>query len=263
MVGWSTNYNKRIIIKSNKYMAYIISELHGQYGGNLRVAEQMILQSKFGGADAVKVQLYSPDHDPNSKNGDKPGDFLSLTFDELKHLKEYADMLNIDFFSSVCDEERLGWCLKLGFDKIKIPNKRTIDKPELCEKVVAAGKYVLISINSKQIEDGGLPYKGDNVHYLYTEPLYPGMLEEINMPDFEKSYVEGYSDHTMGITAVVYALSRGAKIIEKHFTIDHSWQKTKEKAHACSMNFNELQQIKGFSRGLDILKNKKLYQYED
>lgn len=243
-------------------MSYIISELHGQYGGKLEVAEQMILQSKFGGADAVKVQLYSPDFDPKSLNGDKPGDYLSLTFDELKRLQKYAQMLNIEFFASFFDEERLQWCLDLDFPKLKIANWVSVNKRDLAEKAIATGKTTIMSINNDIITKEGKPFDAPNVHYLYTESLYPGMIEELTMPDFQNSFVEGFSDPTAGIVAVTYALAHGAKIIEKHFTLDRSWQKTKEKAHFGAMNYEELQQIKVLARGYDLIMNKKVYQYE-
>lgn len=243
-------------------MSYIISELHGQYGGKIAVAEQMILQSKFGGADAVKVQLYSPDFDSKSLNRDKPGDFLSLTFDELKHLKEYADMLRIDFFASFFDEERLEWCLKLNFPILKIANWASVNRRDLVGKAIATGRPVIMSINNEILAKEGKLFDAPNIHYLYTESSYPAMMEDLRMPDFNNSFVEGFSDHTPGITAVAYALAHGAKIIEKHFTLDHSWQKTKEKGHLAAMDYAQLQQIVGIARGMDILANKKVFQFE-
>ncbi len=241
-------------------MPYIISEIGGQFGGNMHVAEQMILQSKFGGADAVKFQLYSPDFDSSSTNHGEPGDYLSLTFDEVKQLQAYARQLNIEFFAAVFDSERLEWALELNFPKIKV-SRAMSEEPGLFEKVIASGKDAILSLNKDQIAQGK-PYDAPNIKYLYTEPTYPAMLEQIEMPDFDTSWLDGYSDHTPGLAACVYALSRGAKIIEKHFTVDHSWQKTKEKAQACSMNVEQLQQLQGFSRSIDILKHKKLYQYD-
>jgi len=243
-------------------MAYIISELHGQYGGKLEVAEQMILQSKFGGADAVKVQLYSPDFDPKSLNGKDPGDYLSLTFDELKRLQDYAQMLHIDFFASVFDDERLDWCLKLNFPILKIANWVSVNRRDLAERIVQTGKPVIMSINNDIITKEGKPFDASNVHYLYTESLYPGMIEELHMPDFGTSFVEGFSDPTAGIIAVTYALAHGAKIIEKHFTLEKGWQKTKEKAHFASMTVDELREIRSLARGYDLLLNKNLFQFE-
>ena len=242
-------------------MAYIISELHGQYGGKIAVAEQMILQSKFGGADAVKGQLYSEDFDKNSMDGDSPGDFLSLTFEELKSLKEYADMLHIDFFASFFDEERMQWGIDLDLPYLKIANWISREKPELVEKSIATGKKVIISLNNEQAKKGK-PYEAENVIYLYTEPLYPGRLEDMHIPNFVDSWFSGYSDHTIGNTAATYALARGAKILEKHFTVGKSWQKTKEGGHACSMDVDDLRQLHEFARGFSILEYKKVFQYE-
>lgn len=246
-------------------MAYIISELHGQYGGKIEAAEQMILQSKFGGADAVKVQLYSPERDPKAMNGDKPGDFLSLTFDEVKRLRDYAAMLHIDFFASAFDEERLEWCLKLDFPILKIANGVSVRERPLAEKIVKAAaqanKPVIMSINNEIITKEGKPFDAPHVHYLYTESLYPGMVEELFMPDFKNSFVEGFSDPTAGIAAATYALAHGAKIIEKHFTLEKSWQKTKEKAHFAAMTVEELRQLRALDRGFDIMTNKKLFQF--
>lgn len=241
-------------------MAYIISEICGQFGGKIEVAEQMILQSKFGGADAVKVQLYSPDFDSKSLNHDESGDYLSITFVDLKRLKEYADMLHIEFFASVFDEERLEWCLKLKLPKIKVSHAMS-EKPGLFEKVLKSGTQAILTLNEEQIM-AGKPYDNQNIIYLYTVPNYPGILEQVNMPDFGNSWLSGYSDHTPGLAACVYALSRGARVIEKHFTLNHGWQKTKEKAHLCSMNVNELQQLQGLARSIDILRNKKLFQFD-
>ena len=68
---------------------YIISELCGQWGGSVRRAEQMILQSKMGGADAVKVQLYDTYRMPG-ENREK-WEYLSMNRDNFKRLKEFAD----------------------------------------------------------------------------------------------------------------------------------------------------------------------------
>ena len=77
---------------------YIISELCGQWGGSVERAEQMILQSKMAGANAVKVQLW----DTYRMLGDNRElwEYLSMTKEQFLRLKEFADRLNIDFFAS-------------------------------------------------------------------------------------------------------------------------------------------------------------------
>ena len=79
---------------SKNKQVYIISELHPQHGGSLEQTKTMILQSKLAGANAVKVQLYNT----LSLHGDEERLFLQMTFDELKELKSYCDILSIELF---------------------------------------------------------------------------------------------------------------------------------------------------------------------
>ena len=86
---------------------FVISEIFPQHGGSLEVAEQMILQSKMAGADAVKVQLYGA----NQFGAERA--YLELNFDGLKRLKEYGERVGIDVFATPFTEERLEWCKEL------------------------------------------------------------------------------------------------------------------------------------------------------
>ena len=89
---------------------YIISELCGQWGGSVERAEQMILQSKMGGASAVKVQLYDTYRMPGENR--ERWEYLSMTRDQFTRLKEYSDSLNIDFFASAFHADRFSWLLE-------------------------------------------------------------------------------------------------------------------------------------------------------
>jgi sialic acid synthase SpsE len=229
---------------------YLISELHGQYSGDLNVAEQMILQSKMFGAHAVKVQLY----DPMRLNNNQRHQYLSLSFDDLKRLKEYADSLRIDFFASFFDQERLEWCLKLDLPVLKIASLALHRYPELCKEAVATGKRTLISLGMYDWQSQGVPFEARNVEYLYCVAKYPATLEDVEMPDFEASFFAGYSDHTVGTTACMVAIARGARIIEKHLTLSHSLQKDTEKAHACGMTFEELRTIRTFWDDVRVMR---------
>jgi len=241
-------------------MVYIISEISNQWGGSMNVAEQMILQSKMGGADAVKVQLFGNDWKPERCNPDSGKDYLSFTYDEAVSLRAYADMLRIDFFASPFDEERLEWCKELKLPFIKIGNGVYKKFPGLVKKAINSGLKVVISLDREEIGAGCL-FQNERITYLYTERKYPANLEDIDMPDFSQSFVSGYSDHTFGLSACFYALSRGAGMIEKHFTISKSWQKISESAHFGSMDFDELRTLKSFSRDINILRNRKTLSF--
>lgn len=231
---------------------YIISELHNQYSGDISLAQQMILQSKMAGANAVKVQLY----DAEKFYGNRQRQYLSLSFDEVRRLKEYADRLQIDFFASFFDEERLEWCLKLDFPVLKIASVVLEKYPELCQKAVKSGKRTLISLGRYDWKTKPLPFNAPNVEYLYCVAKYPTLLEELEMPDFHNSFFTGYSDHTIGIHACLYAIARGAQVLEKHFTLSPSLHKDTERGHACGMTFADLEQIRVFAEAVRVIERK-------
>ena len=87
---------------------FIISEISPQFGPDLEVAEQMILQSKLGGANAVKLQLYPAEL--FTKEPDSYVKSRELTFESFKRLKKYADVLGIALFATAFTEDRLAWC---------------------------------------------------------------------------------------------------------------------------------------------------------
>ncbi|MDH3728673.1 MAG: N-acetylneuraminate synthase family protein [Myxococcales bacterium] len=101
--------------------------------------------------------------------------------------------------------------------------------------------------------ESGLPFPDSNdVSYLFCRSDYPALLE--NIPDFPVDFVHGglagYSDHTLGIDACLLAIARGARIIEKHFTLNKLAGKPTEKAHICSMTPSELAQLRTVGGGL-------------
>jgi sialic acid synthase SpsE len=228
---------------------FIISELHPQHSGNMADLQSMILQSKLAGADAVKVQLY----DTQKLHGTSDRAYLQISREELVEIKGYADKTGIELFASVFDEERLAWCEDLKFARYKIAS-RSVEDERLCNAIIATGKPVLISLGKYPWEEKGLPYKRASLSYLYCITSYPTSLEEIRMPEFGKNGFQGYSDHSIGISACVYAVARGARIVEKHFTLNKSRQISTEKGHAGAMDIDELRMLRQLADGLSLLR---------
>ena len=77
------------------------------------------------------------------------------------------------------------------------------------------------------------------------------------MPDFNNSFFSGYSDHTIGIGSCLFAASRGAKIIEKHYSNNKSLNTKTEMAHVCSMDQNDLLTLRNLSDSLNLLQSFK------
>ena len=64
----------------------------------------------------------------------------------------------------------------------------------------------------------GIPFDDKNIKYLYCVSNYPTNYNDIKMPNFDKSFFSGFSDHSVGIGACLFAVSRGAEYLEKHFS---------------------------------------------
>ena len=118
-------------------------------------------------------------------------------------------------------------------------------------------KKVIISLGMYDFANKQLPYKKDNIEYLYCVSKYPASHEDIKMPNFNNSFFSGYSDHTIGIGACLYAASRGAKIIEKHYSNNKSLNTKTEMAHVCSMDQKDLLTIRNLSDSLNLLQSLK------
>lgn len=230
---------------------YIISEIFPQHGGNLLMAEQMILQSKISGASAVKMQLY-PDNMFSNDNYDRS--HFTLSFDGLKRLNEYSNKVGITIFATAFTEETLDWCKELDFPFLKVPSRMHKENPDLIEKIYSADKDVFVSV-PEDIDFDSIQ-KTKKAKYLYCISKYPTLLEEVNFPKFSNDGYVGFSDHSIGIAAALYASVRGCKILEKHFTISKAFQKSSEKAHLGAMDEADLRNIYNLSNEFELIGNK-------
>ena len=226
---------------------FIISEISPQFGGKTEVAEQMILQSKSAGADAIKVQLYTE----NQFGSDRA--YLSMPFEQLEQLKFFSDNLNIPLFATPFTFDRLDWCLKLELPYLKVAARMHSEMPELVEEIMKQNIPTFVSIPSDVNPDSIKKYK--HAIYLHCIVKYPTRIDEFLMPDFRNSIFEGISDHTLGNSGALYASAHGAKYLEKHFTLSNSHQYVTEQAHLGSMNASDLSLIKNLSKEFEIIRS--------
>ena len=225
---------------ARKNKIFLISELSPQNEGDISFLKTMILQSKTAGADAVKLQVY----DSVKFLGDDRKKFGEIDKDELAELYEYANNLDIPLFASCFDEERLEWLIDLDVPYLKIPSKMYHRDKSLVEKSLDTGKKTFISNGLDQDDFSYADRK--NAVYFYCVAKYPAFLEDICLPNFNESMYSGYSDHTYGLTASKAAVVKGAKYIEKHFTLSKGMQSSINKAHLGSMDFRELCDLRSF-----------------
>ena len=114
-------------------MLTIISEIGINWDGNISLMEELIRQSKFGGADLIKLQLYSS----QKLFGDDSRINNEISKEQLSFIKNIASSYEIELFASVFDTERLHWCEELGFQKYKIASRTLKYDKGLCEKILS------------------------------------------------------------------------------------------------------------------------------
>jgi N,N'-diacetyllegionaminate synthase len=226
------------------------------HNGNIHLAHELTRQAAGAGADFIKWQAYDVDAlfgphgaDPNPEiyAGVKP---LEFNEEQFAQLKEWADQESIGFMCSTFDETRLNWIEKLGVKYHKIASRVSkLDRP-LAEKTLKIGKPTFVSL--------GFGAKGfdpsiKNAYYLYCVSSYPTEYKELELPaEFAKTpkHYYGISDHTLGIGASLAACGRGARVIEKHFTLDKS---ARGFDHLCSCTPEELRDLVKYTREIDIV----------
>ncbi|MFT5111411.1 MAG: sialic acid synthase SpsE [Parasphingorhabdus sp.] len=228
---------------------FIISEIAPQFGDDLDLAEQMILQSKMAGAKAAKVQLY-----PADLFSDNPEPYLrarELSFDDFKRLKNYGDSIGLPVFATAFTDECLDWCRELNQKYFKIAARTHLENPDLVSRILDLRQTVFVSVPSTL--DISKVKILDNCIYLHCVVQYPTLLEDMIIPDFKNSIFDGISDHSIGISAALCAAAHGATYLEKHFTVSAALQRSNEKAHVGGMTYGQLDQIVNLSREMKLI----------
>lgn len=233
------------------HKTYIIAEMSANHCGDKELAKQIILAAHEIGVDAVKVQTYTADTitiDCRSRifqtadNGLWAGQTLYELYQKAYtpwewqgELKAYADKLGIDFFSTPFDYTAVDFLEEIGVPKYKIASFEAIDYP-LIKYTAAKGKPMIISVGISsfdEIEEAVNACKqvgNHDITLLKCTSAYPAQLEDMNINTI-RDMVEhfgpmevkiGLSDHSMNIEPVIAAVALGARVIEKHFTLDRS-----------------------------------------
>ncbi|HEX8815382.1 MAG TPA: N-acetylneuraminate synthase family protein [Terriglobales bacterium] len=218
----------------------IIAEIGQNHNGDMKLAKELIFAAKENGADVAKFQLYDvdsifqPDFEwyADAKRA-------QLNIEQALELAATCLLADIEFMASVFDVERVGWCEEIGAKRYKIASRSVRNQP-LLQAVALTGKDIIVSLG---MWDGrGFPVISSRarVDYLYCVAKYPTALEDLDFAAIDFRRYAGFSDHTIGIDAALVAMARGAKIIEKHFTLDRNMPGPD---HAGSMEPQELSSL--------------------
>ncbi len=224
--------------------AYIIAEISANHGQKFEKAVEIIEAAKAAGADAVKLQTYTPDTITidcdneyfmikgtiwKGKNLYKLYGEAYTPWEWQPKLKKIADRLKIDLFSTPFDPTSVDFLRKMNVPAYKVASFELNDIP-LIRKIARAGKPVIMSTGMatlSEIRDAvkAVRTEGNNqIALLKCTSEYPADPNDMNLrtiPDMKRKFgvVVGLSDHTLGIAASVAAVSLGANIIEKHVTL--------------------------------------------
>lgn len=232
----------------NEKKVFIIAELSANHGKDINIAKKTILAAKEAGADAVKIQTYTPDTMTINCDNEyfklKSGtiwDGRSLyelykeaytPWEWQKELMEYANDIGLIFFSTPFDKTAVDFLEELNVPAYKIASFEIKDIP-LIEYVASKGKPILISTGIASISDieeavNTCRKHGNNeIVLLKCTSSYPAEPKDANLRTIQNMKetfgVEvGISDHTIGSTVAILSVAMGAKVIEKHFILDKS-----------------------------------------
>ena len=239
----------------------IIAEIGSNWEGNINKAKKLIKSSKEAGADAVKFQMWRANDLYNSKHPNwKEIKKSELTFRQVKILKKFSDEIKIEFFCSVFYPEAIDFLETLNVKRYKVASRTCIFKDpyslEVLEKKSKTKKPIIISMgmggDKKKIKN---IFKNNKVIFCYCISDYPLNFKKINWKEALK--FDGFSDHTMGITApILFTILKQKNkareiIIEKHVKLKES----KGPDAATSIDTVELENL---VKHVKIIKNTKL-----
>lgn len=235
---------------------YVIAEIGHNHQGDLDKALQMFHRAKECGVDAVKLQkrdnrslytaeMYNRPYDHENSFGATYGEhreFLEFGRDEYVELRRCARELGLTFFATAFDVPSADFLESLGTPAYKIASGDLRNLP-LLRHVARFQKPVVASTGGASMEEVERAYEtmaaiNPRVAMLQCTASYPTEAEHMNLRVIETfrtrfpAAVIGLSDHFNGIAMAVVAYTLGARIIEKHFTLNHTWKGTD---HALSL----------------------------
>ena len=227
----------------------IIAEAGVNHNGSLDLALKLCDAAKEAGADVVKFQTWKTEKiithsvaqaDYQSSNtGKTESQFdmlkrLELSYDDFRKIKAHCDKIGIQFASTADEEESLDFLISLGIPFIKIGSGEITNIPYLrimgskkLPIIISSGMSTLaeVDVALAELRNAG----ATDIILLHCTTNYPCPMQDVNlkaMLTLKEAFKipVGYSDHTEGIEVPVAAVAMGAKVIEKHFTLDRNME---------------------------------------
>jgi N-acetylneuraminate synthase/sialic acid synthase len=229
---------------------YVIAEIGHNHQGSLEKARELFKEAKLAGAHAVKLQkrynrglytraAYNKPYDNENSYGATYGEhreFLEFEREQYTELKAYAKELGVDFFSTAFDMQSADFLQSLDMPAYKIASGDLKSTP-LLKHVARMGKPMIVSTGGAQLEDVQRAYDtimpiNAQLSILQCTAGYPAATEELDLrviATYRERFpgaVIGFSSHDNGIVMPVAAYMLGARIVEKHFTLNRALKGT-------------------------------------
>lgn len=258
----------------NDKKCLIIAEAGVNHNGNLDIALKLCDAAENAGADVIKFQTWKTEKiitksvkqaDYQIKNtGSNQSQYdllksLELEYDQFRKIKKHCDDIGIMFASTADENESLDFLIDLGEPFIKIGSGEICNIPFL-RYVGSKGLPVLLSTGMsyladversiRAIKEGG----STDITLLHCTTSYPCPYESINLNAMDTlrsafGYKVGFSDHSIGIEVAIAAVAKGAKILEKHFTLDRTMEGPD---HIASIEPQEFRQMVSEIRHIEL-----------
>jgi N-acetylneuraminate synthase len=228
-----------------RYPVYVIAELSANHGQDLKRASELIKAAREAGADAIKLQTYTPDtltirsdEAPFRIGGGTLWDGRTLydlyseaymPWEWQPQLKAITEEMGMDLFSTAYDSSSIDFLEELGVPVHKVASFEIVDIP-LIERMAHTGKPLIMSTGMAALGDIELAVRAarnagaTQIVLLKCTSAYPATPEEMNLrtiPHLADAFrvPVGLSDHTLGTAVPVTAVALGACVVEKHFTL--------------------------------------------
>ncbi|KAG7313817.1 hypothetical protein KOW79_022313 [Hemibagrus wyckioides] len=243
---------------------FIIAEIGQNHQGDIEIAKKMIKMAKDCGADCAKFQKselefkfnklalerpYTSKHSWGKTYGEHKR-HLEFTHQQYRELQSYAQDIGIYFTASGMDEMAVEFLHQINVPFFKVGSGDTNNFPYL-EKTAQKGRPMVVSSGMQSMETMRRVYQtvkkhNQNFCILQCTSAYPLEPEHVNLrviTQYQKEFPDipiGYSGHETGISVSVAAVALGAKVLERHVTLDKNW---KGSDHSASLDPSELAEL--------------------
>jgi sialic acid synthase len=229
---------------------FVIAEVGHNHGGDVEVCKQIFQAAKYAGVSAVKLQkrdnkslytksFYESPYNSENAFGSTYGthrEALEFGESQYRELKQYAEGLDLVFFATAFDFASVEFLEKIGVPCYKVASGDMTNIP-LLKCIAQTGKPMIVSSGASTLDDVKRCYDAvlpinPHLAILHCTAEYPSQHKDMNLnviPSYLRHFPDaliGISDHDNGIAMSLVAYVLGARIIEKHFTLNRSWRGT-------------------------------------